>query len=478
MNRKIIHASLAAILLAGWMTRAAWADPTVTDIALVSEKRISRTVFEYTYKATITNDGTARKNVQATLSGAGTGTTITEGAINVGDLAVNQVITPTDTFTIRQDRTYAFNRAALVWSFSGETEIIPDAPGNLGELVIFPQVIPTGRDTKVTVMVKIDNPIVFSGNPKLDRLDNSGNVQSSLGNLLDDGTAGDTVAGDRWYTLQGIVNEATPGTILIRAAAMSKATGEEIVSPIGIVEVEAGADASGPFATQQTDKLVFRNADGSIASEVNLAPAPEPYSDDTGNYFIVNNLFAIPTKNQKRVGIVTITSLVPDQSPQETETDTPHGSSFVFRDADAVLWSKSLPADSDTQFYVPDSDDGPNAMFSADGNRILLIVVNDQNGSPKTQIYDASGSLIQEFTSKLQALITSRISANGRYVLLEGTFPLSDFGSYGFEAFNIDTGESITQLLDLEAIDSYDVVEDGDGKFKIWADGATLYQLP
>jgi len=473
MNQKLTN--IACISLAGLMSGIAWADPTVTDITLVNEIRISRTVFEYTYKATITNDGVVRKNVQATLNNVRPGTTIVEGIIDVGELAANQVITSTDTFTIQQDRKFAFDRAALVWSFSGETV---EAPGNLGELIIFPKVIPTGQDTKVTVMIKIDNPSIFSGNPKLDRLDSSGNVQSTLGNLLDDGVAGDTVAGDRWYTMQGVVNEASPGQIYIRATATAKATSNEILSPIENVEVELGADASGPFATQQDDKLVFRNIDGSIASEVDLSPTQEPFSDSTGNYFIVNNLFSISTRDQKRAGILTITFLEPDQPPQETETSSPYGSSFIFRDANTILWSKSLPGDTDTQLYVPNPNDGSSAIFSADGNRVLLIIVNEENGSPKAHIYDASGALVTEFASKLQALYSPRISGNGRYVLLEGSFPISEGGGYGFEVLDIETHLSYIQLLDLDAIDSYAVVEGDDGKFKVWADGATLYQLP
>lgn len=115
----------AGILLLGLMGGIVKADPTVTDFTLVSEKRITRTIFEYTYKATITNDDTARKNVQATLTGAGTGTTIIEGVINVGLLSANQAITPVDTVTIRQDRALPFNQAALVWNIQSEANLTP-----------------------------------------------------------------------------------------------------------------------------------------------------------------------------------------------------------------------------------------------------------------------------------------------------------------------------------------------------------------
>jgi hypothetical protein len=477
MNRKIIHASFVAILLTGWMARAAWADPVVTDITLVSEKRISRTVFEYTYKATITNDGTTRKNVRATLNSVGSGTIIIDGIIDVGELAVNQIITPTDTFTIRQDRAFAFDRTALAWSFSGETEIIPDAPGNLGELVIYPRVIPPGSDAKVTVMIKIDTPSAFSGNPKLERLDDAYNFQSNLASLVDDGTHGDAAARDGWYSAQLSINEANPDLILIRATAPATATKDTIHSPINTITVERGANTSGPFATLQSDKLLFRNLDGTVASEVDLSSSQYPISDDTGNYVVITDRYAVPSKDQKYAGILSLSFRGSDKS-LDTETDSPYGSTFTFRDVNSILWSKSLSVDASTQYYVPSQNENSNSMFSADNNHILLIEVQEENGSPRALTYDTNGTLVTEFSSKLQALYSPRISGNGRYVLLEGSFPITDGGGYGFEVFDINSGESLIQLINLDVISSYGVGENIDGKFIIWADGVVLYQLP
>ncbi len=476
MNRKIIHASLATSLLAGWMTSTAWADPAVTDIALVSEKRISRTVFEYTYKATITNDSIARKNVQATLSRAGTGTTIIESAINVGELTANQVITPTDTFTIRQDRTYAFNRAALTWSFSGETV---EAPGDLGELIISPKVIPPNQDTKVTFLIQIKQPEIFNGGFQLQRLDNESNVKSNLAEMADDGTQGDAVTGDKWYTTQIVLNEVTIGRFLVRVANTVNINGanESIASLLGDILVEEGADPTGSRGAIQGDKLVFRNSDGSIASEINLAPTEQSLSDETGNYLIIGDSQAITTKDQKRAAIFKQSFLIPAEPPPETDASSPYGSSFALRDSASVLWSLSLPADAPTQFYVPDRN-GYAGMFSNDGNRILLIKVQEGNGFPKAQIYDATGNLIKEFTPAIEGLHSTWISGNGKNVLLEGFFPASQGGGYGFEAFDLKTDQSITQLLDLGAIGPYFVSENSDGKFEVWSDGAVLYRLP
>lgn len=108
---------LVAFFLTGVSTQALSAI-TVTGLELVSSKRIARTVFEYNYKVRLQNDATNWTNLKATLTGAGSGTTIIEGTVTVGPLSPNQVNISDDTITLRQERTSFFDRNALVWGFS------------------------------------------------------------------------------------------------------------------------------------------------------------------------------------------------------------------------------------------------------------------------------------------------------------------------------------------------------------------------
>lgn len=113
------------------------ANPIVTDLSLVSEKRINRTTFEYTYKVTFKNDGVNRTDLKATASGVGAGTTIVEGEVVIGSLSPNQVISPPDTITLRQDRLTAFDRSALVWVFNEATSTTGVLlPGSAHDLAI------------------------------------------------------------------------------------------------------------------------------------------------------------------------------------------------------------------------------------------------------------------------------------------------------------------------------------------------------
>ena len=82
---------------------------------LVSSKRVGRTYYEYTYQINITNNGPDVKNVIATVNSTSPNTTVIDGEVNVGSIANGDTIISTDTFTIRQNRRYAFDPASLTW---------------------------------------------------------------------------------------------------------------------------------------------------------------------------------------------------------------------------------------------------------------------------------------------------------------------------------------------------------------------------
>ena len=112
------------------------AAPTVTQTILVSEKRVARTIFEYTYKIVVKNDATSRTNVLAKLTRVGAGSSIVKGQVNVGDLVANAAITPADTFTIRHDRTVPLQISALIWEFQDNPAqevgiLLPGKPADL-----------------------------------------------------------------------------------------------------------------------------------------------------------------------------------------------------------------------------------------------------------------------------------------------------------------------------------------------------------
>ena len=71
------------------------AEPTAANVTMLtrlSEKRIDRTVFEYVFKVTVKNGTEPQTGVIASLTGAGAGTTIVDGTVDVGDLGPGDVL--------------------------------------------------------------------------------------------------------------------------------------------------------------------------------------------------------------------------------------------------------------------------------------------------------------------------------------------------------------------------------------------------
>ena len=91
MSTRILVKTLRPWLAALWLLLSCglgWAaDQTVGSYTLVSSKRISATVFEYAYRAQVTNSGVALKNVVGTVISYNPATVIVEGTLSFGDVA-------------------------------------------------------------------------------------------------------------------------------------------------------------------------------------------------------------------------------------------------------------------------------------------------------------------------------------------------------------------------------------------------------
>lgn len=122
----LIHILITTLLLLA-TARPAHAAPelAVGNYQLVSSKRISRTVFEYTYKAEITNTGSDALNVFATLNIDAPGVTVLDGELSFGDVGSGATVSSVDTFKIRHDRAYAYNERLLEWTTRATQPLAP-----------------------------------------------------------------------------------------------------------------------------------------------------------------------------------------------------------------------------------------------------------------------------------------------------------------------------------------------------------------
>ena len=118
----------AILLLAA--ASSAWGQATVTGMNLVSSTRVGRTTFDYTYTINVTNGATGLANAVATVTSSAASTVIVQGSVALGTLAAGASTTSTNTFTMQQDRTVAFNPASLTWAVTGTAfDVVPNVVG-------------------------------------------------------------------------------------------------------------------------------------------------------------------------------------------------------------------------------------------------------------------------------------------------------------------------------------------------------------
>ena len=92
---------------------------------VLSETRVSRTVFKYVMQASVQNNGaTMARGVTATCTSTSPKTTVVDGTLSIGNVAPGAATASTDTFTITHDRTVPFDPAVWQWTFTK----VPAAP--------------------------------------------------------------------------------------------------------------------------------------------------------------------------------------------------------------------------------------------------------------------------------------------------------------------------------------------------------------
>lgn len=118
---------------------SAYTSITVSDLkpvsyTLQSYRRISRTVWEYTYQFTMENTGNGdATDVSASMQLAPAQVQIIDGDVTFGTIEAGQQVTAQDTFTIRIDRSVAVDNNDLLWTLT-----FTDSGGVVWKLVNFP----------------------------------------------------------------------------------------------------------------------------------------------------------------------------------------------------------------------------------------------------------------------------------------------------------------------------------------------------
>ena len=78
--------------------------PTIGGYQKISETRVTRTVFDYVYRATLTNVGPALPGATATVASLSSSTTVIDNSLTYAPVGPGGNTLSTDTFAFRQDR--------------------------------------------------------------------------------------------------------------------------------------------------------------------------------------------------------------------------------------------------------------------------------------------------------------------------------------------------------------------------------------
>jgi len=150
-------------------TSAQSSNLTIGNYVKVSEKRISRTVYEYSYEAAVTNIGPPVKWVSATLQSLSSCTTVVKGTLSFSNVPFMAPTKSIDSFTIRHDRLYPFKWENLSWQFTSELAdnlkgtsllIIPSMGGAISTVNAYGDVVtleipPNALDSPQTITLTV-----------------------------------------------------------------------------------------------------------------------------------------------------------------------------------------------------------------------------------------------------------------------------------------------------------------------------------
>lgn len=162
---------------------------------------------------------------------------------------------------------------------------------------VAPTAIAFSSPTPIFVTIQITDMRLLGNSINLNRVDSNGNIISRLGNLKDDGTGGDVVAGDGIFSGTFTVSESTNDLIGLRVSAAFRGFLQRVQSDVFTVNVLPGltvlnADKDFWALNMGGDGVAFNFADvPSNATELkisrsNSASGPwtvvvdVPYSDD------------------------------------------------------------------------------------------------------------------------------------------------------------------------------------------------------
>ena len=316
----LVVAAVALTPSTGVLSGAA-AQPSLTigNYRLVAFRHARLFLFDYIYKATVKNAGSAAAtDVTAIIKTAPSNVTVIDGDLRFGDVPAGASMRSRDTFSIRKRIFAPFNSNNLVWTIAQGQNLAPTADA--------------GPDQSVAPGAQVQLDGSASSDPDGDPLTYQWSLTTkppaSTATLSDPTAVNPTFTVDLsgTYVAQLIVNDGTedsaPDTVTIgsNSKPVADAGADQTGTVGGLITLDGSgsSDADGETLTYQWS-LVTKPAGSTAALSGAASPNPSFTPDLAGPYvaqLIVNDGH---TDSDPDTVLVTI-NLPPNQPPQITST--------------------------------------------------------------------------------------------------------------------------------------------------------------
>jgi|GEM_PF-5965754 len=228
----------------------------------------------------------------------------------------------------------------------------------IGPASATPATLRVATPTQVTVTAKISDPSVVKTSVNLLRINTSGNP-TILGQMKDDGANGDLSPNDHIYTLRIVVNELTPGTLLLQVSAAFRGLLRRATSPSMPLHIQG-------LLLSDLAKLNELIIVGTVSA------ATSRFDDQTSVIFTYYNV--IPSMTIKGQTLASVTVKIPGGTVGNITQQVQQVSSMKLGQKVILLLSKS--ADGNTYLLR----DGPLGAFSVREDHIYGSVAIADRG--------------------------------------------------------------------------------------------------
>lgn len=358
----------------------------VIDIQLVSSRRITRDLTDFTYTIRVTNQGGAILNASAFVRSLSSNTVIQDNEVVLGTVPTGSTLTSTDTFTLRQNRLVPFRVQDLVWTIQGqEANTRPSA--NAGP----DQTVPTGT----TVTLDGSGSTDADGQPLTYRWSLVARPAGSAAALSNSNQPMPTVLIDRGgdYLFDLIVNDGQIDSLAdrmrvstINSAPVANAGPDRTVPRNSNVQLDGSLSSDPDFDALSYEWSIVLRPTGSVAELVNPTTVmPSLQLDRPGDYrlrlSVRDSQYAsspdfinISTENSNPVA-----NPGPDVQGSRNTPTSLDGSASSDADNDPISYSWTLlskPANSNSAIAAPAL---PQTTITPDqyGTYVVQLIVND-----------------------------------------------------------------------------------------------------